>query len=197
MRLVAFHSRDRVAPLVAQMYALRRGMPPRCYCSVVTHPGHEQAGVRNRLFFLICCADVEYDDLKERVCMYLSGLSNHGESCASCGQQLQGVVSHSVIRQRASDEVHETDSPDLGDFKHTLRRFIQKHGPVASALLQRARELWYGSTSDRAALVGECNRNLGLLEAWDLVNMAGQEGARYLPLLARRVILGPFIDLRA
>lgn len=131
--------------------------------------------------------------------MYSSDLSIQvtSHSCNNCGQHIEAVVSYAGNRRRKDDVDDGRETSAVSHLKQNLRRFIEKYGSDASLLLQRARELWHGSAAERVMLIDESQRSMGLLEAWELVDMAGQEGAKYLPLLARRVVLGSCIDLRA
>lgn len=83
---------------------------------------------------------------------------------------------------------------DVVRLMRMLRCFIGTYGKSAVALLEQAARQWFGSESARAAFVAACQRDHALLEAWEIVEMAGPDAAYLLPLLVRRYLYKLSVD---
>lgn len=98
---------------------------------------------------------------------------------------------HATYRSLSNAEI-----PANGELKFRLRRFVALYDARSPVLLRRAQQLWQGTTAERTLLVEECKSNMGLLEAWELVNMAGPETAKFLALIASVASAGSCVDFR-
>jgi hypothetical protein len=79
---------------------------------------------------------------------------------------------------------------DFGALKAALMRFITVHGWSAPELLERTGRQWYGSFNERATLLDACTHDGALLEACEIIQLAGPLAAKVLPFLVHRYLSG-------
>lgn len=113
--------------------------------------------------------------------------------CGACGRPMDQMLERPVSRTQSYASAPSENTA----LKIALHRFIGKYGGSSPELLERAQRQWYSSNSERARLLDECDQDFALLEACEIVVMAGPEAAQFLPLFARQARLGSRIDFRA